>query len=143
MTKHELLAFLRRHQWAVESSVHPSGGPQAAVVGFAVTDSLEFVFDTLDAARKVRNLRRDARVALVIGWDEGQTVQVEGEADEPRGDTLSRLKLDYFQVFPDGRARESWPGIAFVRVRPTWIRYADFRSGKPVVSEGSPTQFRD
>src|SRR4051812_32177598 len=73
-----LLAFLRRHRIGVEASVAPSGSPQAAVVGFAVSDDLEIVFDAVGTTRKMSNLRRDPRVALVIGWDDEQTVQIEG-----------------------------------------------------------------
>jgi pyridoxine/pyridoxamine 5'-phosphate oxidase len=53
----------------VQASVSPTGAPQAAVVGFAVTDALEIIFDTVATSRKYRNLRADPRVALVIGWE--------------------------------------------------------------------------
>ena len=135
MTKAELVAFLRRHKWAVEASSSWAGAPQAAVVGFAVTDDLQVVFDTLDTTRKCANLRRDARIALVVGWDEEQTVQIEGVADEPRGAELAVLKRAYFAAFPDGPTREAWPGITYVRVRPTWVRYSDFRGAEPRVVE--------
>jgi general stress protein 26 len=142
MTRAELVAFLRRHRWAVEASVHASGAPQAAVVGFAVTDDLELVFDTLDSTRKTANLRRDARVALVIGWDEEQTVQFEGVADEPTGAELRRLKETYFAAFPDGTVRQAWPGITYFRARPTWIRYADYRGLKPTIIEFGEADLR-
>lgn len=135
MTKSDLVAFLRRHKWAVEASSAAKGSPQAAVVGFAVTDDLEIVFDTLDTTRKIANLRRDPRIALVVGWDEEQTAQIEGTADEPGEAELRRLKAVYFAAFPDGPTREAWPGITYVRVRPTWIRYSDFRGAQPRVVE--------
>jgi hypothetical protein len=78
MTRAELVAFLRQHRLAVEATVAPDGAPQAAVVGFAVSAELEIVFDTLDSTRKLRNLRADARVALVVGWDQEITAQIEG-----------------------------------------------------------------
>ncbi len=134
MTRDELLVFLRKHRLCVESSVSSVGGPQAAVVGFAVSDDLELVFDTLDTTRKLRNLRRDPRIALVVGWDE-ETAQIEGLADEPRGADLERLKTFYFAAYPDGVARQAWEGIAYVRVRPSWIRYSDFRGASPHIVE--------
>src|SRR5215831_13702057 len=73
----ELLAFLRRHRLCVQASVSSSGTPQAAVVGFAVSDDLEIVFDTIGTTRKMANLRRNGHVALVVGWDDEQTVQIE------------------------------------------------------------------
>ena len=85
MTPADLLTFVRRSKLAVVSTTSAAGAPQAAVVGIAVTDALEIVFDTLETSRKAVNLRRDPRIALVIGWDEEQTVQCEGIADEPAG----------------------------------------------------------
>jgi pyridoxine/pyridoxamine 5'-phosphate oxidase len=129
MTRAELLQFLRKHRYAVQATTTADGAPQAAVIGIAVTDELELVFDTLGTTRKALNLRRDARIALVIGWDEEQTVQLEGRADEPSGSELARLKRAYFERFPDGPERETWPDITYFRVRPHWARYSDFRPG--------------
>ncbi len=129
MDRAQLLTFLKQHRYVVQASVHASGAPQAAVVGVAVTDELELVFDTLGDTRKAENLRRDPRIALVVGWDDAQTVQLEGVADEPQGDELARLKRAYFDRFPDGPERESWPRITYFRVRVTWARYSDFREG--------------
>ena len=133
MNRAELLAFLRRHRYAVQASTAQDGAPQAAVVGIAVTDELEIVFDTLGTSRKARNLRHDARIALVVGWDEEQTVQLEGAADEPTGAELARIKRAYFDAFPDGPEREAWPAITYVRVKLGWARYSDFRAGGGVV----------
>src|SRR4051812_21687538 len=52
MTRSDLLAVLRRYKLAVQASVHPDGRPQAAVVGYAVTEALEIVFDTVTTSRK-------------------------------------------------------------------------------------------
>src|SRR5437870_2039168 len=103
MTRGDLLRILRRWKYAVEASVAPGGAPQAALVGVAVSDQLELFFDTLGSSRKAANLRKERRVAFVIGgWDpDERTVQYEGVADEPRGAELERLKKLYFEVFPD------------------------------------------
>jgi general stress protein 26 len=141
MTRAQLIAFIRKHRLGVEASVAATGTPQAAVVGIAVSDDLELVFDTLASTRKCANLRRDPRVAFVIGWDEEQTVQLEGVADEPAGAELARLQAVYFAAFPDGPSRLSWPGITYFRVRPTWVRYSDFRAGESIVELG-PAELR-
>lgn len=140
MKRDELVWFLRRNRLAVQASAAPDGSPQAAVVGFAVSDDLEIVFDTVETTRKSLNLRADPRIALVIGWDDAITVQVEGLADFPAGEELTRLQECYFRVYPDGRDRLSWPGITHVRVRPTWVRYSDFTQEPPHVVEVSPAQ---
>jgi uncharacterized damage-inducible protein DinB len=138
MTRLELLQFLRGHKLAVQASVASSGSPQAAVIGIVVTDGLEIFFDTLETSRKAQNLRDRARVALVIGgltWGETRTVQYEGVVDEPAGSELARLKKLYFEQFPDGTAREAWPGITYIRVSPRWLRYSDFRVAPPAIVE--------
>jgi len=93
------------------------------------------VFDTSSASRKCRNLRRDPRIALVIGWNDERTVQLEGRADEPQGAELEALKARYFEVFPDGREREAWPDIVYFRVRPSWARFSYFSGSAPEITE--------
>jgi general stress protein 26 len=136
VTRAELLAFLRGHRLCVEASVSSTGAPQAAVVGFAASDDLEIVFDTIGTTRKMLNLRRNGHIALVVGWDNEQTMQIEGVADEPTGADLDRLKKVYFAAWPDGVERQAWRDITYVRVRPTWARYSDFRPGGRTVELG-------
>jgi hypothetical protein len=133
MTRADLLPFLQKHRLGVQSTVSPSGDPQAAVVGIAITPELEIVFDTVDASRKCRNLRADPRIALVIGWDAEVTVQIEGIADEPTGAERDRILETYFAVYPDCRDHLVWKGITHFRVRPTWIRYSDFNASQEIV----------
>ena len=138
MTKSELLQFLRTHKLAVQASTSKECAPQSAVVGIAITDAFELVFDTLDSTRKLANLRRNSRIAFVIGGltdGDERTAQYEGIADEPQGPELERVKAAYFARWPDGRTRASWPGLVYVRVRPTWIRYSDFNRVPPLVVE--------
>jgi hypothetical protein len=102
-----------------------------------VSGRLEIVFDTLDRTRKIQNLRRDPRIALVVGWEEEKTAQIEGIADEPTGAELDRLTQVYFDAYPDGVGRQAWSGITYVRVRPTWVRFCDFLTPDPIVVEFS------
>jgi hypothetical protein len=140
----EVLSFARRHPLAVQASASPAGAPQAAVVGVVVSDAFEVFFDTLDSSRKSKNLRQNPRIALVIGWDleEGRTVQLEGAVDEPRGADLERLQQVYFERFADGVERLSWPGITYVRVRPTWLRYSDFTVNPTLIVEFDASAFQ-
>jgi pyridoxamine 5'-phosphate oxidase-like protein len=138
-----LLKFLQQHRLAVQASVSGVNEPQAAVVGYAVSDRFELVFDTLDSSRKGQNLRRNNRIALVIGGlvnGEERTVQYEGIADEPSGQELERLKRVYYEAYPDGPSRLSWPGLIYIRVRPTWIRYSDFSANPPEIIEFTADQ---
>jgi len=138
VTRAGILEFMRSQSLAVQASVSPRGTPQAAVVGFIVTDDFEIIFDSVDSARKVVNLRRNAACAFVIGGmlnGDERTVQVEGIIDEPAGVDLERLKELYFVRFPDGRARQHWPGLIYLLVQPRWLRFSDFNQSPPAITE--------
>jgi general stress protein 26 len=144
MTLADLLAFMRTERYAVQASVSKTHAAQAAVVGIAVSDDFEIVFDTLSDSRKANNLRANPSVAFVIGGTSGdeRTVQYEGIADMPSGDELRRVREIYFRVFPDGRERLTWTGLIHVRVKPTWIRYSNFSSQPPLVIEFDAERLR-
>lgn len=138
ITRAALLKFLRSRRYAVQSSMHPSGAPQSAIVGIAVSDDFEIVFDTLATSRKGQNLRRRTEIAFVMGnleGDDERTVQYEGRADEPTGTERARLTELYLSVFPDGRERQSWPGLTYIRAKPTWLRYSDYNVDPPEIVE--------
>ncbi len=135
MTLEEIFDIVRRKRFLVVSSVNESGAPEAALMGFALTAANEIVFDTLSTSRKAVNLTRNAKAALVVGWDDSVSLQIEGPARRPVGDDLMSAKAAYFREWPDGRARESWPNIAYVVVKPKWIRYSNFAAAPPDVQE--------
>lgn len=136
MTLDELRGVVSGWKYWVQASSAPEG-PQAAVVGVAVGPGLELVFDTIEDTRKCRNLRADPRIALV-GWQGELTLQLEGVADEPEGRERDRIQDVYFAAFPDGGVRLSWPGITYVRVRPTWLRLSDFAVDPPTAITWAP-----
>jgi hypothetical protein len=112
-------------------------------VGFAISDEFEIIVDTLDSTRKVPNLRQNPRLAFVVGGllpGDERTAQYEGIADEPTGAELERLTEIYYGVYPEGRARRSWPGLICIRVRPTWIRYGDYNVDPPQIVEFTADQ---
>ncbi len=126
MDRDGVFEFIGRQRLAVLSTVHASGGPESALVGIGLTAAGEIVFDTSDRSRKVANLRARPAIALVVGWEGEVTVQIEGTAHEPQGDALAAVKAAYFRTWPECRAHETWPDIAYFVVTPTWMRYSDF-----------------
>ncbi len=129
---------MRSNGYVVESSVHAGGGPQSAVVGVAVSDDFEIVFDTIETSRKAQNFRRKPEIAIVFRGlmpNDERTVQYEGIADEPTGAERTRLIDLYLEVFPDGRERQKWPGLIYVRATPKWLRYSDYDQDPPEIVE--------
>jgi Pyridoxamine 5'-phosphate oxidase len=135
MEKQQLLDFLTSNRLGVLSTIGPKGGPQSALVGFAITHEFEIVFDTVSRSRKFVNLARDPRAAFVIGWDGETTVQFEGVARQISSSELGHYHETYFRAFPDGPARLKWEGITYYVVKPKWIRYSDFAKSPPEIEE--------
>jgi pyridoxine/pyridoxamine 5'-phosphate oxidase len=135
MDKPSLHAFLQRHRYAVLSSLAANNTPQSALVGIAVSPDLEIIFDTVKSSRKYPNLIANPKCSLVIGWDNDQTLQYEGQATELRGAELQHYQKIYFAAWPDGASRLTWPGITHFVVRPSWLRHSDFNTVPPQITE--------
>jgi pyridoxine/pyridoxamine 5'-phosphate oxidase len=137
MTEADVYAFMAKHRFGVLGSIGQRGTPQSALVGIAITPQLEIIFDTVKTSRKYPNLIARPPCSFVIGgWGPGeQTVQFEGQAEELKPPKLEQYQGNYFQVWTDGPARMTWPGIVYFVVRPTWIRYSDFDRNPPLIRE--------
>jgi hypothetical protein len=131
----ELLAYMRCHKLAVVGSLGTDGAPQAALVGIAVTDDLQVVFDTVSTSRKHQNLLRDSRACVTFSGPGEQTLQMEGNATPvSMTDSDDAVYLSaYYQAWPDGQARAKWPKISYWRIAPRWVRYSDYDRGPLIV----------
>jgi general stress protein 26 len=129
--KAELLSYMRSRRLAVIGTIGPDGSPQGALVGVAVTDGFQIIFDTISDSRKHQNLQRDTRIAATLSGPGEQTLQVEGRANPvsvtAESDALYREA--YYSAWPDGRERRTWPKIAYWRIEPHWARYSDYERG--------------
>lgn len=137
MVESDVYAFVAKYKLGILATIGPDGNPQSALLGIAITLQLEVIFDTVKSSRKYPNLIARPACSFVIGgWGTGeQTVQYEGEATELKSPELARYQKMYFEVWPDGPARMTWPGIVYFVVRPRWIRYSDFDQSPPLISE--------
>lgn len=138
MSDADLLAYMRGYRLAVVATLGSDGGPQSALVGIAVTDVFEIVFDTVASSRKHANLLRDPRVAVAFGGPDERnekTLQYEGVAAlvSPTDAAGAPWREAYYSVWPDGRARLAWPDIAYWRIVPRWLRFSDFGRGPLIV----------
>ncbi|HEV2710440.1 MAG TPA: pyridoxamine 5'-phosphate oxidase family protein [Edaphobacter sp.] len=136
MDRAAIYSFMTQHRYGVVSSISATGTPQSALVGIPTTPELEIVFDTVKTSRKYPNLIDRPSCSFVVGWAGEQTVQLEGIAEEPKGQDLERYQQFYFAAWPDGPVRmRSWPDIAYFVVHPRWVRYSDFDQTPPLVKE--------
>lgn len=124
MTKEDVLKFIKFHRLAVVSTVD-SDRPQAAVVEFGELDDLTIIIDTLKTSRKYKNLQTNQNVAVVIGWDNDVTVQIDGAAKELSGEELEHAKQAYIAKNPRAKKWADKPQVAYFAIKPTWMRYSD------------------
>ena len=136
ITPAELAAFVRSFGQAVVATVDRDGKPEAALVEVAATDDGELIFDTKTEARKVANLFRNAKVAIVVGWGGPLSVQIEGEAELLLGGQREKYARLYSSQFPQRPPVNDQ--FALYRVRPAWLRTCESAPvGPPVVVQGS------
>lgn len=122
----ELLRLTRRREYATLATASPEGQPEAAPLRYAVTDEFELVMGTLSTSRKVANLRRNPKVAVLV-WAHEFSIQIEGVFDEPADDDLQRLSQRFADEFPrEATVRRGRPSHLYFRITPTWARYTDF-----------------
>lgn len=131
----EVLRFLQAEKFGVLATATEDGKPEAALMGFAVTPQLEIIFDTVRSFRKYPNLKKNPRVAWVIGCSSEISVQYEGIAVELEGAGLEKYKSIYAKKYPDSTGRDKWPDLTYFLVRPKWVRYGDYTPDKRRIEE--------
>jgi len=125
MDRRGLVEFVRAHRDGVLSTLGPDGAPQSAYLALTATDDGELVLDARAVSRKVANLRADPRVAVVVGGNDGATLQCEGVADVPSGTDREACAAAYAEAFPQFAGSLADPAIVVVRIRLTWARFGD------------------
>lgn len=92
-------AFMAYPRYAVLTTLLTDGSPQATVIWY-IRDGEEIVFTSEADAFKVKNMRRDPRVSLVI-TDGGRYVSIRGKVeiddnDELAAEWLLRIAKRYY-----------------------------------------------
>lgn len=134
MTQQEIIDYISVRQFMVISTFGEEY-PESACVEFG-NDGLTIILDTNRASRKFKNLQRNPKVSLVIGWEDERTVQYEGVATllQP-GPELDHLKQIYFKKSPEAQKWETTDGNVYFKVEPKWIRFTDLNVSPWDVSE--------
>jgi pyridoxine/pyridoxamine 5'-phosphate oxidase len=122
-----VLDYIKQQDLIVIATVSPIGLPQDAVVGFGITDNFEIIFRTFNTSRKYQNIKKNPNVALVIGWVNAQTVQMEGEALELTKEEAQNYKPILFAKNPHAKLSENDPRESYFKVTPKWIRFTDLK----------------
>lgn len=134
MTQQEIVDYIGARQNMVIATFGEEY-PQSACVEFG-NDGLTIIFDTNRGSRKFKNIQRNPKVSLVIGWEDERTVQYEGIATLLQdGPELDRLKQAYFKKSPEAQKWESTEGNVYFKVEPKWVRFTDLNVDPWDISE--------
>jgi pyridoxine/pyridoxamine 5'-phosphate oxidase len=117
--------FIEETDLTVISTVDSKNVPESAVILFAKTPQLEFIFYTFPTSRKYKNMKDNPSVSFVIGWDERITVQYVGIAEELQKKDLKKYRDLFFKQNPKAIKWEGKKDIAYFKVTPKWIRYTN------------------
>jgi uncharacterized protein YhbP (UPF0306 family) len=121
----KIFEFIKSQDLAVISTVTHDFLPQSAVVGISGKENLELIFGTANDSRKYQNLKKNPRVSLVIGWDQGKTVQYEGEVVELSGSDKEEAINIHLSKTPSAAKYLSLPQEAIFKIVPKWVKYSD------------------
>lgn len=122
--KRELaITFIKSQLYAVISTIW-EGAPQAATVAFTELEDFALLFATNNFTRKFRNLKANPRVAVVIGWDEAITIQLEGNAVVLTGTERTSCQACHFEKHPSSKDYVT-ETEEYIKVIPNWLRYTD------------------
>lgn len=94
-------------------------------MGFGQTEDFGIIFGTNKSTRKYANIQHNPHVAIVIGWDEDTTVQLEGKATElsNTADDMRLVEDAYWAKNPAAKQYSGIEGQVYFLVRTSWVRY--------------------
>lgn len=121
--------FIKQRHLAVLSWITKDCLPQSSLIGYSENDKGELFFGTFDTSRKYANFRQDRmHVSVVIGWEQGKTVQLEGMVERIGEAEIEEIKRNHLAKIPTAAKYVSAPHERFFKIVPKWIRYSDLSS---------------
>lgn len=130
MTDQELIKkvyeFIKTRHLAVLSWVNKEALPESSVIGFSENGDCVLFFGTYDTSRKYANFRQNRmNVSVVIGWEHGKTVQLEGVVERITEQEIEKVKKDFLAKIPTAAKYVEAVHQRFFKIVPKWIRYSD------------------
>lgn len=133
--KKEVTAFLKAHHAAVVSTPSVDGGIDSAYVFYVNDEDLNLYFMTKEKTRKYSNITSSGKASFVVTDEEAMvTVQAKGDAEEITDmkeanvifDRLLQLYKKSLKGKPAPISKLGVSDLSIFRIRPSWLRCADF-----------------
>ncbi|HEY4488965.1 MAG TPA: pyridoxamine 5'-phosphate oxidase family protein [Candidatus Paceibacterota bacterium] len=131
------LNYLKTNELGALATKSPEGKPRVRQVYYACTDDFSVYFLSLANTRKVSDIRANEEAAFVVtGSDKRHALQIEGVFEEITdtatfGPIITSLTS---HLYPEGEPTapvahlDNAKPVCF-KLKPTWVRYADFDAG--------------
>lgn len=135
-----VLDILRQGRDMTLATIRPDGYPQATTVSY-VHDGLAIYAGIGLGSQKAQNIERNSRVSATINleypdWKHIRGISLAGTAEFVQGtEQVERVAQTFLRKFPEakdfapGPVSLPWPGLLFVRVRPTVVSLLDYSLG--------------
>ena len=125
-TFEKVIRFVQAQKLAVLATADSTGKPEAAVLGFSFNEKVEFIVATSRLSRKYSNLQHNSNVAMVIGWEAGKTVQIDGIAEEVTDPAkFADYRNLHLSVVPSAAKLLSSTDTKIFVIRPQTMKYTD------------------
>jgi PPOX class probable F420-dependent enzyme len=126
--------FLRTNHRGVLATIRQDGRPQLSPVTATVDQEGRVIISTRETAVKVKNLRRDARVALTAFTERfyGDWIQVEGTAEIISLPEAMDLLIDYYRRASGEHSDWDEYRAAMTEQKRVIVRFAIERAGPNV-----------
>ncbi|HTK07744.1 MAG TPA: TIGR03618 family F420-dependent PPOX class oxidoreductase [Ktedonobacteraceae bacterium] len=85
--------FLREDRVAVVSTLNKDGSPHITTIWYLLADDGTLVITTPGRSQKIKNLRRDPRIAFCVG-DAGRSISLYGRVSISEDPTLVRQDIE-------------------------------------------------
>jgi general stress protein 26 len=126
---HKTILYLKglEQKICVLSTVNPDHTPESAVMGYAIREDGNIIFNTNRNSRKWSNIAVNQSVSICVGWDmRVPFIQIEGVAVKiENGTNYTTNEEFYFSCHPNSLAYKGNPDTVFISVRPLWIRFSN------------------
>lgn len=139
LIKEKMIGFfgLQKSRLGVVSTVNEENKPESALVYFAFDGDLNIYFVTKDVSRKFINITKNHNVSFVSATENPpQTLQLEGiasihsDTEDQKHLFQELVGLASMKHFSSPLSQQPMGGLQFIKITPTWMRFANFEIRK-------------